>query len=524
MFTRLDDFQNNMNKYGLQIWLYQNLLMIFILLLFIPNIILFFFMFKIGAFIGGLMNALFYCAMLLDISAIILITFHEMQKIWLWRTRTSKELSRRLFITPLAGISWIGLTILWRLPWFLREPYELGVGLRYLTTSVYWNLWGYHEPGFALLFLAANFSFLIFVTRLGTFSSQRGHPTNFFQSYTSNRFFNYGFISLFSAILVVLDPLNFTIRFIGIISKFCIVPFVGLSAIKSLYGDLAQEETQEPGAFLSEGKNQRLIPINVSQRSIPIDVLKGSFRPSSKTILGVLLCAIVLVTIPVSPFFITKAWISVEANGPYVNRLTTDLEELHILQHVEGLNLRDLTGYPGDFIGGSYGSYGYVMNNETLTEFLDEIAGYDYSFSTPYSYYFNWTIAAYESAYPLLNASSFQASFPDWSIWDAISLTLPYTYLIWWSNNGTRNIIEGNFFKEGFDEWWWYPVLFYGNSSEGDPFISENLAIKWIVPGYFEYTYESIFSISKSTQQLLFLDENLDLVCFVISEAPRWTF
>ncbi|MFX0066050.1 MAG: hypothetical protein ACFFC7_28110, partial [Candidatus Hermodarchaeota archaeon] len=465
-----------------------------------------------GAFIGGLMNALFYCNMLLDISAIILITFHELQKIWLWRTRTSKELSGRLFITPLAGISWIGLTILWRLPWFLREPYELGLGLRYLTTSVYWDLWGYHEPGFALLFLAANFSLLIFVTSLGTFSSQRGNPTNFFQSYTSKRFFIYGLISLVSSILVVLDPLNFTIRFIGSISKCFIVPYVGISAIKSLYGDLAQEETQEPGAFLSEGKNQRLIPING---------LKGSFRPSRQTILAVLLCAIVLVTIPVSPFFITKAWVSIEANGPYVNRLTTDLEELHILQYVEGLNLRELTGYHADF---TRGGYGYVMNNETLTKLLDEIAGYEYSFSTPYSYYFNWTIAAYKSAYPILNASSFQASFPDWPIWDAINRSMLYPCLVWWSNNGTRNIIEGNFFKEGFDEWWWYPELFYDeNSTSGDPFISENLAIKWIVPGYFEYNRAGIFSISIRTQQLLFLDENLDLVCFVISEIPRFT-
>ncbi|MFX1533193.1 MAG: hypothetical protein ACFFDI_03075 [Promethearchaeota archaeon] len=191
-----------------------------------------------------------------------------------------------------------------------------------------------------------------------------------------------------------------------------------------------------------------------------------------------------------------------------ITRIATTVEKQAVLEYIESLDLKTITNYTN--LGEN------VLDNETLNSYLETIEEFTKNIGNnrgggSFTYRFNWTVAVYESDFSFLNNTSFLESYPNWTarLHDQWPLNYFIYYLTWWDANGTQHVSTPTEYDKEV-------VLQQTNFSEG-------LEISWIYVGYLNYYYSGGFGCGaywNYVAQLIFLNDNLDLVCFAISEWP----
>ncbi|MFX0063093.1 MAG: hypothetical protein ACFFC7_13025 [Candidatus Hermodarchaeota archaeon] len=191
-----------------------------------------------------------------------------------------------------------------------------------------------------------------------------------------------------------------------------------------------------------------------------------------------------------------------------IDRIVSGEEESAILKHVGNLNLKEISGHPHEF-GGMWGDF-YVLNYTTLDTLLKKIEKSNPSY---YKFELEWKVQVVKSQYLLLDTSSFQESYPWWLFVETEMRGDANTgYLVWWDKSNTRYTLDQTWGRDTA----YFPKL------EPSTFNDEELPIKWIHASRLYFSYIKMGAGPHGSHvhivnQLIFLDENLRLVCFVIS-------
>lgn len=492
------NFLHNMNRYGWQTWYFQNLLMLFSFLLLFPNFVLLILILKIGSFLGAIINLIFFFVLILDLLAVAQICLYELYL--LWQDRTIVALNWRFFLSPLFGGFWIVSSLLWRFQLFIQGPYNLGLGFQNLGLSslnilIRFNLDLNFNFIVSIFLFLGNVFLVLFLISQESYSLTHSHKQSRKGSF-------FGIMCLIGTIMVVVSGYSFhflNLYSFGLLIKLLITPIVGIIVTRHFFVQASEVDLLDESEKDIYIKAEKPSP-SQSHSSIkpPIPI-----RPSRSALSKILAIILLLMVIPFTPFFILNAYPFTQANGPYINRIATTSEENVVLEHIESLDLKQLTGYTESYYPGN------VMNNATLEIFLDNLDAIDRDIiNSPFSYYFNWTVAVYESDFPLLNTTSFVKSYPNWPKWQ--SNNLEFTYLTWWDNDGLQHTIE--------QENYWEPV----SLNETD--FSNNLEIKWIYAGYLDSSYDYLFPRNERIKQLIFLNAELNVVCFAIADYSSLPF
>ncbi|NHJ47507.1 MAG: hypothetical protein FK733_06955 [Asgard group archaeon] len=217
-----------------------------------------------------------------------------------------------------------------------------------------------------------------------------------------------------------------------------------------------------------------------------------SLFPSDRTIMCVIIGTIVLLLLPLSPFFIDNILPSHDIDGPHIFRNFSTIEAENALLHIEELDLTQITGY---------GTRGWraphLMDGITLDYFLDEISQVQSTISgSPKSISFTWNMTIVETIESELNLDVFLEYLTHTKTISS-SYDIDTSYLTWWENNDQLHT-----------EYTW--------DLTNSTFIEFTAPIKWVCYGYYNYYYSGgILSggAVEETSQLIFLDDSLNLVC-----------
>ncbi|PWI47147.1 hypothetical protein CEE45_13100 [Candidatus Heimdallarchaeota archaeon B3_Heim] len=236
-----------------------------------------------------------------------------------------------------------------------------------------------------------------------------------------------------------------------------------------------------------------LVPeIDKSRRSIIVNMKKTRYLKSTKRIRNVfVVIGIFSLLFPFSPLFLTKMYkepeISVIISRPHANN-----EALSVLEYVEVLPLKNITGINSE----------NIMTNSTLQERLNLIEDSKfvdifYLFSSTPSYLsLFWEMSVEKLNDLLLDTSIVKSYWPEGrSGYYGYEEDFEDSYFVYWVD-GTKNYNLDSF-----------------NSSE--PFA------EWLCKGIQSWSTNSGSLFGSNTlyvDQLLFLDVNLDPVCFVYRE------
>ncbi|MFX0092091.1 MAG: hypothetical protein ACFFBD_10055, partial [Candidatus Hodarchaeota archaeon] len=212
----------------------------------------------------------------------------------------------------------------------------------------------------AIVFGLGNFVGTVFTFELWALSSQK--PICFV--YTNES-------------LLILYTLYF---FLGAITKFLVTPLIGIITSLIYIFNLYEDVSSSPSL----------------QQPRPTQVIRFTKR-SIVIILSVLL---IIVIIPFFTFFNYQPTLKSTSINVKITRIATTPENEGVLEYVEGLDLRALTGYSG----------GYIMNNETLNYFLEKMYSGEIINNSCYidSHDFSWTVMANKSQYSYLSISNFK--------------------------------------------------------------------------------------------------------------------
>ncbi|MFX1254386.1 MAG: hypothetical protein ACFFCZ_22430 [Promethearchaeota archaeon] len=193
-----------------------------------------------------------------------------------------------------------------------------------------------------------------------------------------------------------------------------------------------------------------------------------------------------------------------------ITRIAMTAEQETVLEYIESLDLKTITNYnnPVSSLEET------ILNNETLNSYLETIDAFTKNIGNnrgggSFTYRFNWTVAVYESEFSILNTTSFLGSYPNWTakLYHQWPLNYFIYYLTWWDDNGTQHVSSPTEYDKEV-------VLQQTNFSEG-------LEISWVHVGYLNVFYGGGFGCGaywNYVAQLIFLNANLDLVCFAITE------
>ncbi|MFX0209400.1 MAG: hypothetical protein ACFFDT_25675 [Candidatus Hodarchaeota archaeon] len=482
-------------KLGWRLWYFQNFMLFIPLFLLLPNFFLILFFFReSGAMVGAIINLIFYLALILDLFSVFLICLSVVLEFHLHRMEKTSSLL--ILLIPVLGSLWILLSFFWRLPFYPRGPFDFGFGFRnimFLSETSFYNefLYNPHTP---FLFISSScilFLFLIFQDNFLLFKNQS--PVSMSQI-TVEIGTIFGAVNCFSNFLVfftfsTLDDGSFSMTslqlllfLLCLIFQLLIVPLLGMRTARKYvacvgwsapYAEPTPSVAPSGGSFRIWVRNRMRVCQSVN------------LRPSKRTIGILIVLAPLLSLFPFSPFFISNLSPSPYIKGPYISR-TVSQENLGVLQYVEDLPLADLTGLHDS----------YLMTNSTMNFFLEKIStgnSIENGFS-PYYYAFNWSVSLIESSSSVLDSSIFPL------YWDQISTESHITHLIWW-DNGTRFVDDS-----------------VSRISRSE-FVNFSSVITWVFFGtfYYEEAFGDVGGHFLSGYQLLFLNVDLELVCFAFT-------
>ncbi|MFX0061025.1 MAG: hypothetical protein ACFFC7_02485 [Candidatus Hermodarchaeota archaeon] len=183
-----------------------------------------------------------------------------------------------------------------------------------------------------------------------------------------------------------------------------------------------------------------------------------------------------------------------------ITRIADTDQERAVLEYIETIDLWEVRNSSNPWRG-------YILNNATLESFLKEVDLLNTDIGS-YTYKFHWIAEVYESQFPYLNATSFLGSYPSWTE-EQWLLNDYLDYLTWWDVNDTQHFPD-------------FGSHLYSVSALEQVNFSENLAIKWVHAAHlYRYRVTPYSGSLVHVSQIVFLNEDLDLVCFAIS-ATGW--
>lgn len=468
-----------LQKKGWQIWYYQNTLYFIPLILFLPNFFFLFFDWRVGHVLGSLINLTLYFCFIFDVLAVSLISLGL-----LFTLSSYAVMKRKLFclFAIVSGFSWVGTSFIWRGVLYFQIPYNVGFGLKHdsLNNIGMYDLFLNVEKGLNLpllfFFLGGSVFLLVFLTLYDNlYLVQLTMDDTPMTSFNINIGTIYGlsnvcanlflFFVLFLILQFVDNQAIYLLLLIVIFLKLFLVPVLGRKTAREAV-DFISEEI-DPSLFSSQ---------------------EVSMRPSKSTgfflISGFILLALLIPQFSLQYFSPTPS-----IQGPFISRTASE-GAVEALQYIETLD-------PSVFgSGSSFSSYRkeYFLTNSTLDFFLEKITtgtSLESGFH-PYSYKFNWSVAVQSSSFPEVNHSILSY------FWNG---DIPL--LIWW-DNGTRFEERGahidDLYSTGFQNF--------------------SRTVTWAFYG--EMSYDEVFGELGGhfidVKQLIFLNEELELVCSVFSQ------
>ncbi|MFW9904758.1 MAG: hypothetical protein ACFFFH_10530, partial [Candidatus Thorarchaeota archaeon] len=499
---------------GWHLWYIQNLFLLIISILLVPNIILTILFALIGVFLGNILNMIFSISMVLDLIAItiISISFIIESKI----NGKTKEL-----LIGISGFLWLLCSLIWRVPYFLSD--RLGLALALTTEKVtFLNL---NDSLFVFPIILGSFSLISFLLLLRSLLSDKYHHLKskillFGISNCIGTFF------LFIIHVLFLDAPGywfradiFVVTIITMLSKLFFTPYYGMKVSRYSIA-ITDHKCSYPSVKHLGGKPRelfktcvgcemeslitaarcnycgRLFPshqIQIVKESIPKRVSKKEtfkyrnidLMPSRRIMKFVIVGMITLILFPISPFFIDNILPSHNIDGPFIYKECSTVEAENVLHHIENLDLSEITGYGNRDHQGPH-----LMDGITLNYFLVQIAKARNKIQgPPITIRFTWNITVLEVLDPEFNVDVFTDY---WAYTKEIEKGT--NYLTWWEY-GDQHV----------DYLWDFRNSLFSNFS---------MTIKWVCYSYYNYYYNQVLLGSEEeTSQLLFLNANLDLVC-----------
>ncbi|MFX0212039.1 MAG: hypothetical protein ACFFDT_39050, partial [Candidatus Hodarchaeota archaeon] len=379
-------------------------------------------------------------------------------------------------------VLWILTTLLWRFPFYNRNPFDFGFGIRRpvlpLENSVYMEF--LNNPHMISLLICSSFLMLLFLILQDNLLLFKRQALGSNQQLVIDLGTIFGLANCFSNFLIFLivnsginieefpsyPPIQFLLMFICWIFKLLLVPLLGIRTTRRYISCTRITPSSETPPSVINYKDKFILWFK-SRKHVCQSV---KMRPSKKISGIIVILMLLLFTLPVSPFFLKNALQSPYIEGPYITR-NANSDTIEVLQYVEALPLAEITGISNE--KGGFDKF-HLMTNSTLNFFLKQIL---LGSSPIYYYYLCWSVSLIESSSLILNSTDFS------SYWKNVSKYDP-DFLIWWDNRS-------------------------------------DLVIKWIFLGNFEYK-EIAGPMSGhfiKASQLIFLNTDLEITCFAFYQS-----
>ncbi|MHA2248203.1 MAG: hypothetical protein ACXADY_24855 [Candidatus Hodarchaeales archaeon] len=477
---------------GWRLLYFQNILIVIAALLLFPQFVLFFLSWRIGDVFGGIVNLIFTFAIILDLVAIFLICIGWI--IWIYYSRPDQSVMKLSVIIFIFGLVWIVFSLLWRIPFFVNGPYNIGFAFKHSNMENHLAAILPSDPILVSNLILTSIILLLFLylNDILIFSSNNSFSSNSFKNINIGSF--YGIFNLLGAVLALYFITSSIISEgpeptaplwlgqVGIIFKLILTPLLGMRASRKYLTYLMHEDKVriQPVSFFKSIITW-LFQIWQIKDKIPV-------FPNKKVVgmLGSVL--LIILIIPFSPFSLKNLTPQPNVIGPYIYREYQSNEAKSTLQYVESLDLSELVTYRWNE---------YFVDNRTLNFILERmnsgISIEEPSFH-PYSYKFIWNVSVNETEFPTLNLSTFQLD------WFSIGLMGCF---VWWEN-GTRYELENPDEMENIDR---------------TEFLNVSIPVKWVFYGSFEYseTFGELGGHDIKVKQLIYLSEDNDILCIACS-------
>jgi hypothetical protein len=490
---------------GWHIWYFQNVLILVTVLFILPNLFLtIIFLWQLGSLLASIMNTFFFIALILDITVVIIISFSFLMEYF----DSKHDLSWIVLLLPICGFVWVGLSLIWRFPYYIQGPLNFGFGMKININPAYSLIFIRleQEPSSLLILITGSLVFLSFLI-LQDFLFSKKLQLNA-QSIDKISFPNIGtfyggsnvigtllfvFYAIFAEPQTVLPDFLHWILILAIIFKLVLTPLLGMVTTRKLvscssreYGDTDNEvkTSKLSHRFLGGCRSVTLIP---------------SRRTRHRIYLGTLF----LLFFPFSPFFFLNYSPQPYIDGPYIYREASTPEAMDVLRYIEELDLGEITGYDS-YIRKRFLKEPWIMTNETLSFYLQKIenATLGNPFTPhPYSLGLTWNVKVLKNETTFLNLTTLVY------YWEK-GPSIPFSdheigYLTWWKD-------ETQFTERFIDD------------LNRSTFLNYSLPTTWVYLGdfhYYEYSGD-LGALGIYLKQVLFLDTNLNLVCF--AHTGRW--
>ena len=468
---------NEIRIHSWRLLFFQNILIILVTLLYIPQFILFHLFWQLGHILGGIINLFFTFAILLDLIAILAYCISSGGFIYYSRVKIPLKA-----LTLVSGLFWVGLSFFWRIPLFIKGPYNIGFSIRRSIATPDISHMIFNDPLLMFILLFSSLLFLIFL-----YSNDKLLFSSESEFHTAVDDINigtlYGLSNLFGFLLIAItffDDSSWLIQ-LGVFIKLVVTPVLGMRTSKKTMASLIYKDKTESTPFSKHITNWLKNIWRISSEVQVIPTKRGFF------IIGCILLIIFL--FPLSPFFIQYLAPQPTIYGPFIYRDYENDEALLALQYVESLSIAEITGCSEEFF----------MDNETLLFFLDLLSrgvSIEGSSFKPYSYSFIWNVTIMEPQFPVLNYSTVHFNWFDTEPMGYLDLTC----FIWWENS-TRYLIQE-------------PSSY--TDLNRTAFNAYSSPVKWVFYGWFNYSeiFGSLGAHGISAKQLIYLSQDNSIICF----------